>query len=291
MGGAGFGQGMGFGNGMGAGTGGVGSGSRMTMFGFRGANAAGLAGQFYDLKQTAARQPTKVDNAKYTEVVGDFIKRGWSEGMLHEYYKAKQVLYTGRLLVPDIDANLAPQAFEVEKEVEPQRWIALYKGKVTAPETGTFHFVGHGDDVLFVKFNGRTVLNASWIGELGGDAEDKKLGTKTETRYKSDWTRNGGLAKGEAFHVEAGQVYPIEILIGEQPGGRSHFVLLIEKDGQTYDKDPNGSPILPVFRMADVKPPKLEAGQTLPPYRDDGPIWRAQAAGAGTGSLLDSLKR
>ena len=291
MGGAGFGQGMGFGNGMGAGTGGGNGGGGLTMFGFHNSSAGGLTGELYDLKQTPARQETNVDNKKYGEVVGDFIKRGWPEGMLRQYFKAPRALYVAQILIPDIDANLAPQAFQVEKEIKPQRWVALYKGRVAAPESGTFHFVGGADDILFVKFNGRTVLNGSWAGsgELGGDDEDKKLGTKTEARYNYDWPQPGGFAKGEAFTVESGQTYPIEILIGEWPGGRSHFVLLVEKNGQTYEKGPHGSPILPAFRVADVKPPKLEPKQTLPVHRDDGPIWRAQAA--GTGSLLDALKQ
>ena len=181
LGGAGFGQGMGFGSGMGSGTGGGNGGGGMTMFGFRNAGGGGLPGELFDLKQTRGRQPTGVDNKKYGQVVGDFIKGGWQEGHLHAYYKAPQALYAAQFLIPDIDANLAPKAFEVEKEVKPERWVALYKGKVTAPEAGTFHFVGGADDIMFVKFNGKTVLNASWNNptELGGDAEDKKLGIKT----------------------------------------------------------------------------------------------------------------
>jgi hypothetical protein len=293
MGGAGFGQGMGFGNGMGSGSGGGNGGGGMTMFGFHSANAGGLAGEFYDLKQTKARQPTNVDNKKYGEVVGDFVKHGWPEATLQEYYKAPHPLYAAQFMVPDIDAKLAPQAFQVEKEVKPERWVALYKGRVLAPESGTFHFVGNGDDILFVRFNGRTVFNGSWAGsgELGGDDEDKKLGVRTVARYKFDWPARGGqpLAKGESFEAVAGQSYPIEILIGEWPGGRSHFVLLIEKSGQTYNRGPNGVPVLPAFRVAEVKAPKLENGQTLPAHQEGGPIWKAQAA--GTGSLLDALNK
>lgn len=287
IGGAGFGTGMGFGNGMGAGSGGGGGGGGLTLFGFKNPGAGGLPGEFYDLKQDRDRKPTDVDRKKYGEVVAEFIKSNWQEGRLRKYYKAPNPLFAGQILVPDIDAKLAPAAFQVEKEVAPERWVAHYKGKVIAPESGTFHFVGGGDDVLFVKFNGRTVLNGC-CAELGGDEQDKKLGVKSEGRYHYGWT-NYPLTKGDNFRAEAGQSYSVEILIGEWPGGRSHFVLLLEKEGGTYEKESHGSPILPVFRFAELKTPPLENGQTLPPYRQDGAIWRAGVA--GTGSLLDALKR
>lgn len=287
----GVGVGIGPAGGMGGGGMGSGGGGGMTMFGFHNSSGGGLAGQFYDLKQTKDRQPTGVDIGRYGQIVGDFIKNGWPDGQLNEFYKAPKVLYAAQFLIPDIDAKLAPKAFDVEREVKPERWVALYKGNVVAPESGTYHFVGGGDDILFVKFNGKTVLNASWAlpGQLGGDAEDARFGMRTEARYDYGWPEKGpqpgGFAKGAGFQVESGQSYPIEILIGEWPGGRSHFVLLIEKDGAPYGKEKHGHPILPVFRLADVSSP---SGHSLPPHRTDGPVWRAKSA--GTGSVLDVLK-
>ena len=45
----------------------------------------------------------------------------------------------------------------------------------------------------------------------------------------------------------------MEILIGEQPGGEFFADRLIEKDGAKYEKESHGSPMLPVFRIADGK--------------------------------------
>lgn len=288
MGGAGFGQGMGFGSGTGGGMGGGGGGGGMNMFGFHNSNGGGLRGEFYDLKQTSARQPTGVDIPRYGQILADFVRQNWPEGGFHDYYKSPKFLYAPQILIPDIDAALAPKAFDVQREVQPQRWVVLYRGKVTAPDSGTYHFVGGADDILFVKFNGKTVLNACWsqAGYLGGDAMDQALGIRTEARYDYHWPTpdTPPFAKGEGFQVEAGQTYPIEILIGEWPGGRSHFVLLIEKDGAAYDSI-GSVPILPVFRMGSAG---TTAEAHVPRHRDDGLIWRAQ--GEGEASLLNSLK-
>ena len=253
------GVGVGFGMGSGGGGGGNGTGAGVTLFGFHDATVGGLPGRMYDLKQTSGRQPTGMDNTIYGQVVGDFIKSGMHESKFRGYYKAAKPLYAPYLCVPEINAELAPQAFDVQNEVQPRQWMGLYKGTVKAPESGTFRFVGNGDDILFVKFDSRKVLNGNLDskGQLGGDAADKMLGVKTERRYDYHWPKSGDrlIAEGEAFTVEAGQSYPIEIIIGEWPGGYSHFILLIEKVGEDYAKTEDGAPILPVFRMTDAAVP------------------------------------
>jgi hypothetical protein len=80
----------------------------------------------------------------------------------------------------------------------------------------------------------------------------------------------GGLGVGREFEARAGVDYPIEILISEIPGGLFAAYLLIEEVGATYQKDRNGAPILPVFRL-DAHPPAQGEG---PPYDPNGPVWQ-----------------
>ena len=292
MGGVGMGQGMGFGNGMGNGMGGgSGGGGGLTMFGFHGAGGGGLPGVLYDLKQTPGRQPSGLPLPGYRQVVVDFIKSGWKDSVLQRFYKAKEVLYMPQVCIPVIDAALAPKAFGVEKEVQPKMWVALYQGTVTAPEDGNFRLVGMADDIMMVRFNGRTVLNASIAegNQLGGDKADKEMGARTDGRYNYDWPTKSrrAFARGVTFSVQSGDSYPIEILLGEWPGGSSDFVLLVERSGASYDKTAHGVPILSLFRMADAKIP--DNGNTLPVHRTDGSVWRAHAGSGGSGSLLDAL--
>ncbi len=56
-----------------------------------------------------------------------------------------------------------PKAFwSWRKEAKGSYWVALYKGRVSPPESGTYHFVGGGDAILLVRLNGVVVLDGSW---------------------------------------------------------------------------------------------------------------------------------
>lgn len=243
--------------------------------------AAGLVGTFYDLKQTRTKSPTDVDPDEYQKIFRRFVREGWRETTLEKYFKAPTKLYTTQLFIPNMKATEGPKAFGVEKEVQPSRWLAVYQGRVSPPESGTYHFVGGGDDVLVVRFNGKVVLDRCWRHE-GSD-------WKPVANYDYGFTGiPNGFAKGDAIHVKAGQFYDIEILIGEQPGSLFYSCLLIEKQGEQYDKDPKGNPILPVFRLMDRAIPVLQEGETLPPYQKGGPVWKAAPlSSTGQSSLLN----
>ena len=234
-------------------------------------NIGSLTGQFYDFKQTRARKPTNLNTGNVRKIIGDFVRKGWNEALLGNYYRAPNPLYAPQVFIPKMRAEEGPMAFGVEKEVEPKMWIVHYKGKVSPPESGTYHFAGCGDDALFVKFNGKTVL----CGSLGMGADG--LVVKPEGAYRyGTWSgatgKNDPFVKvGSAVRVEVGKTYPIEILVGEIPGGSVHFVVLIEKEGATYQKTSDGEPILPVFKLTDSK----IAPGNFPPFQQDGPVWRA----------------
>ena len=100
---------------------------------------------------------------------------------------------------------------------------------------------------------------------------------KTVADYQYDFSNiPKGFAKGEGVALNAGTFYDLEILIGEDPGGDFFAELLVEKQGATYEKDGRGNPILPPFRVADIKAPDLKPGQKLPPFSPNAPIWRAE---------------
>ena len=274
-----FGQGLG-GGGIGGGTGTGGGGGAIPFFGFKG-RGDGLVGTFYDLKQTTSRQPTKMTTQLYSKEITRFLKEDWRPEYFTRFYKAPTLLTATKIFMPDMKASICPAAFGVEKEVQPCMWIALYKGKVAPPANSRFHFVGHGDDLLMVKFDGKLVLAANW------DTQEviKRFG-KVETNFKPEAEfRNGWPSgsypippwrKGPAIEVRAGVFYPMEVLIGELPGGRGHAVLMIEEEGVEYKKDAKGNPILPVFRLADTPIPPLEKDESYPPHAEGGPVWRGK---------------
>jgi hypothetical protein len=77
-----------------------------------------------------------------------------------------------------------------------------------------------------------------------------------------------------SFQVNAGQSYPMDVVIGEWPGGDFKVWLLIEKDGVNYDKDSKGNPILPIFKLAAGE--TTRGGVEVPVFAKSGPVWKAE---------------
>ncbi len=306
----------GLGDGLGDGGSGLGSGSP---------GGSALAGTFYDLKLTRSGAKSKLhpaegstvpDRAMLSEIYYNFLK-SWSPGVLERYWKSPTKLYASNFYLPQCDARYGPLAYQCDpKKNKPAGWVAVYRGKVRAPKSGKFRFVGAGDDVLCVRFNRKMALEHGWcIPSLyakkpgstfsiirsteAGKAYMKGIKEKTDRDHKdyeyvpmpNGWNLNevGGLMAGTPFDVKAGEVYPIEIMISEGPGGAFGFVLLIEDmtdnpQGKKKPADrvydlfrtnfslPNREEIESLLRKAKcLRPGKMEC----PPYNEDSPIWVA----------------
>lgn len=306
FGGAGNGNGLGNGSGGGKGDGkglGFGGGGKGNPFGMIDPTVAALVGTFYDFKQTSDRKPTGLSNEEVKEVIRDFTNRGWKERSLSKFYKAPKTLRQNRIYIPKMGADAAPAAFGCEKEVQPSRWMVVYRGVVSPPATGRYRFVGAGDDVLVVRFNNRHVFDYGYtsgttgvhltgiLPVLRGETENRDLAKKLKdspmklplTLLQYDTTRNwngdiGGLAVGPEFEAVAGRSYPIEILISEIPGGLFCASLLIEEVRGNGPRNSAGLPILPLFRL-DGSQPEPSRSDNAPPYDAEGPVWKFVSGG------------
>ena len=253
----------------------------MTAFGFRGAGGPpGLVGRFYDLKQSNKFLPgTKqravtaiaddglfVSPGQYTgstlgniDVLRRFFKGQWNESILRDtYYEAQDPLTAFQVFIPSIDAAKAPAAFSVEKEVKPSHWVIHYKGNVIAPRDGKFRFVGRGDNLLAVRFDGKNAFVQSpqrelTVSEFPGVTFDAKE----------------AVAKGAWFQVERGKTYPIEILLAKIPQGLFSSLLMIEEENpmtpypkRTFKPE---FPAYPVFQVKKGVTPPYEKPDTTPP--------------------------
>ncbi len=257
-------------------------GSATKFFGDKDQTANGFVGTFYDLKQTRSGKPTNVSPDEYHTIFRKFVREHWRESVLAEYFHAPQKLYTPQIFIPNMPADEGPKAFDLDGKVKPSRWLVHYKARVAPPADGTYHFVGGGDDVLVVRFNGKVVLDRCWY------QQDEEW--KTARNYDYGYTGiPNGFARGDALRLKAGQFYDMEVLIGEQPGGLVFFSLLLEEEGVDYRRDARGNPILPVFRLAGGPLPELQAGQTFPPYDPVGAIWKAAPMKTGGTSGLDDF--
>ncbi len=268
-------------------------------FGMLDPDKGALVGTFYDLKQTSDREPTNMTDDEMRTELKEIVRRGFKEKTFEKYFKAPRTLYQTKLQIPIMPADGAPAAFECEKEVQPKRWIVVYRGAVQAPKSGRYRFVGACDDLMVVRFNNRPVFDYGYTiagvgahnygrsAEMTGAAQNNELAKEVRKltpmrlpisfyKYTQTPTYNqniGGMAIGPEFDAKAGQTYPIEIMIGEIPGGSFGVSLLIEEIGVNYQKDPGGAPILPLFRL-DQSLPNPDLKGEAPPFDPTGVPWK-----------------
>jgi hypothetical protein len=258
----GFGGGSGGGIGAGKGTGVGGGKNFVSLFGMKGAatTTGGLIGTLYDLKQTSGRQPTAmVDGrtgiAPYRAAVRDFLEAGWSPGKLSKFFKAPDTLISGQLFITGRSANDAPKAFEVEKLMKPSRWVVHYRCYVEVPSSLPFRFVGSGDDFLIVRWNRKIALDDGYETYFSGkDGNYKDFGVKVAEQYKVDRSPGGlhRLKAGPWIQVTKGTKVPVEVLIGETPGGVFDCYLAIEvaKSSTKVEGQYEGEGKLKLFRCS-----------------------------------------
>ncbi len=264
------------GDGLGDGGAGLGSGSP---------GGSALAGTFYDLKRTRSGGKTKLFPAEgqgFTalaelyEIYASVI-RSWSPATLEKYWKSPTQLYASSFYLPMCDANYGPIAYQCAETTKPSAWVAIYRGKVRAPKSGKFRFVGTGDDFIAVRFNRKTVLEAGYIIPSKYDKKDpvaspqlsafNELGKQYIEKIKAGkdpdhrgyeytalpegwaWNMAGGLTAGTVFEVKEGQVYPIEVMISEGQGDAFGFALLIEDmTDNPQGKKPDAERVFDLFR-------------------------------------------
>jgi hypothetical protein len=264
--------------------GGGGAGGGFSFFGFRGAGV-GLVGTFYDFKRDAQGKDTGVkrgDRPTYTAILKSFTSGStWAPPQSHKHFTSKARLGAKAFFFPAIADSEAGEAFQTP-EAGAAMWVAHYTGTVTPSASGTYRFVGWGDNVLIVGWNGKVVLDASDIGYV-----DRTRTNEGSVRFP----KKGGtpMLSGEWFSVTAGSPVKVDVLLGDE-GGIFCAGLHIQKKGEGMPKNQNGIPELPLFMVA---PLGAEEKKLYGAYLDDkafrGPVFPAR--GGGSGSLLDALKR
>ncbi len=278
--------------------------------GFGGSTPSGsaLEGTFYDMKQTQGGQATGVTPQQAADEMKRFVTGKWNTTIFSKYYKAPTRLYASQFYISRCSANEAPKAYKCEGRVKDSRWCAVYRGRVQAPKSGKFRFVGVGDDSIVVRFNNENVFDygwyqltlgkltctadKSWINVMKGknnnagmikELKDAGVNVPPVTFYEysstGHWNQSvGGVACGKTFEVKAGQVYPIEVLISEIPGGEFGAALLIEEIGVAPAKKDakTGAPILPLFRTNYALPEASQIkgkGGDFVPFDNIGIVW------------------
>ncbi len=310
---------MNLGDGLGEGGSGMGSGT---------AGGSALEGTFYDLKLAKdGHSPSSImrseQNKKvvfykterkdgknvYTfnvappaasfrivERINSYFNEGKSNAF-SSFYSSPQKLYASSFYVPMTTAAYAPYAYQCKDICQPAGWVCVYRGKVRAPKTGEFRFIGAGDDTLVVRFGGKraedVVLEAGyivpslwkkddptlagykvsgkksldyWARIRNGEFKNKKDYIQIKTAETQIWNQElGGLTAGKAFKVTEGETYPIEIMVSEIPGGAFGYCLFIEDvtDMNKKERASTEKRQLDLFRTNFSSPTKQEIADQL----------------------------
>lgn len=268
-----------------------------------------FVGRFWDFKKTPAGAPSKLKDVQGNRAVLDlesrFFNNSWNTTVFSPYCESKTRLYTSCFYLPNCMDQEASNAYDPEGKMglKPSRWVALYRAQVQAPKSGRFRFVGAGDSVLAVRFNGRNVLacgfhdlkTAAWNG-FHVQSHQEALKGKEVIAYESCeyWNEQfGGFVAGEAFEVKAGEWYEMQVLVSEIGGGNFGFCLLIddmdEEGGKTSE---DGKPLFQLFRTSFIEPNAAEVYESIkykdmelatdPPYDKDSMIWPARPMKGGS---------
>jgi len=113
-------------------------------------------------------------------------------------------------------------------------------------------------------------------------------------RMEPDSNPAHSLGKGSVITVKEGEVYPIEVLISEVPGGDYYQILYIERlddNGQPLDPNPASRPLFRTTLALPKDQPKLP----YPEFSPYGPVWKvvrstaSSGGGSGTGTASQSL--
>ena len=270
-----------------------------------------LPGHFYDLKQTRNGAPTgikKGDTLKCMGIIKQFMN-SWSEASLAKYFRADAELCISHLYIPQVGSDYATESFGVNKRCEPSCWVVLYKGKVKAPKTGKFRFLGAADETLLVRFDRKLVLETGYRIPSGYDEKNPDAihggGGNPHAKVYQDAIKAGkdnkhkgyeffqypeiptynkelaGVTAGMEFSVKEGQIYPIEILIGDFGGNFGFFLCMQET---TNGKEKPKKPL--IFRTNFALPSQEEIQKVIPKkhisansqylkFEEDSPIWVA----------------
>ncbi|NJK91944.1 MAG: hypothetical protein HC904_09015 [Blastochloris sp.] len=230
-----------------------------TIFGKSDASDTSLRGVLYDFKRDDKGKEQKV---QYYDLLREFLKKDWSPNVLKDTYEVPNRLYANQILMPRMEADAAPESFQVADQMKPSQWMVHYQGSIQAPKTGRYRFLGLADDVLGVAINGKTVLLTG--AKKAFITEFMELDT---VAYGAGHERVEG---GTWIDLDETTPVRVDILVGEVPGGTFLAWLMWEREGMRLEKNAKGVPIYPLFQMEQEK--ELPKGYSAP-YDLSREVW------------------
>ena len=229
-------------------------------------------GYLYDLKRNRQGRGVIMGDDMFRSELRKFVLSGWKPSKLARYYRSPKKLYTTHFMIPPVPTPMAPDVFGAP-EMDSYYFMMHYKGTLVSPEPITFRFRGAGDAYLMVRVDGKEVLLACWFFHdvffdwwQSDDPDTRKYYLGNQQAAVGDW-----------ITLEPGVPLNMEVMFGEYRGGDLSAILTVEVQGQEYEKNRYGAPILPAFKTAEFSRDIIEEIQQYLPANEvnltNGPVF------------------
>lgn len=122
-------------------------------------------------------------------------------------------------------------------------WMSWHRGRLQPPRPGRYRFVGYADNHLLVSINGEIAFEG---GRYDSALRESAI---VERRNFPAWpclNSRAGFAVGPWFEVGTDPI-DFDLLFGEKRGHLTYALLLIEREGETYEETSWGQPEWPLF--------------------------------------------
>ncbi len=227
----------------------------------------GLIGQIYTLPDELAPLPNphKVHEDHIGPHFLPLIQSGFSDRQsLSDLVYGQRTPFGG---IAGSHRSLA-ERLGLSKKANQHGWMVWYSGQVTPPAPGRYRFWGYADNHLLVAIDGQVRLEAS----------------RFDTSFREDLTgvhrhshpslpclnSHAGFSSGEWFDIGDETSVEIDILFGEMSNNHTSGLLLIERQGQTYEETVWGQPRWPIFLTTQPSREQVLELEQLRSYIEEG---------------------
>lgn len=207
-----------------------------------------LEGTYYDFKRNRAGTYTGAGQDTFRDAIRRFLASDWSTAELSKFYRSPEKRYPTHIMVPTMSSSIAPTAFG-EDPASGYFWMVLCRGRIVHPEDITFRFWGVGDEILAVRLDKKVVFADIWEGDR--DKYGNFWSNNDPQRKQYYLGYNTTMEVGDWVTLKANEPVDIEILLGDN-GGLAALMLLVEVEGVEYERNNQGGPILPIFKMEEL---------------------------------------
>jgi len=202
-----------------------------------------LTGKIFGIKEGIFPVTTEKEKIKKRAIVRNFIplvRSGFkNQTRFKSFVQGRPLRFTGIAGTYDnfpLRTSLAPYSVQ-------SGWMAWYSGQVKAPKSGRYRFWGYADNNLLASIDRKPVFEGS---RYDSHFQNELKVARKNHPFLPCLNARAGFASGKWFEV-GDEPVRIDLLFGETSMTMTSGLLLIEYQGETYDKTYWGQPKWPLF--------------------------------------------